>query len=93
MPEGGAQRVTVMPPYGGVPVNGRINYRYGRTHRRRVFFDHLITIIYAVTFIIAGLNRHSIGMGLWALIIAFVLAFALEGIGLFGSRILLQGGN
>ena len=60
---------------------------------KTVLFDHLITIIYAVAFIIAGLNRHSIGIGLWALVIAFVLTFALEGLGIICSRIVLEGSN
>jgi 1,4-dihydroxy-2-naphthoate octaprenyltransferase len=60
---------------------------------KTVLFDHLITIIYAVAFIIAGLNRYSIGIGLWALVIAFVLTFALEGLGIICSRIVLEGSN
>jgi 1,4-dihydroxy-2-naphthoate octaprenyltransferase len=60
---------------------------------KTILFDHLITIIYTVAFIIAGLNRYSIGIGLWALVIAFVLVFALEGLGIVCSRIVLKGSN
>jgi 1,4-dihydroxy-2-naphthoate octaprenyltransferase len=55
-------------------------------------FDHLITIIYAVSFIIAGLGMVEIRIDylVW-LAIAFIIVFGLEGLGVACSRMVLQG--
>lgn len=54
---------------------------------RTMVFDHLITIIYAVSFIVAGLDM--IGPRLDSLIMlaaAFIIVFGLEGVGIVCSR-------
>ena len=54
-------------------------------------FDHLITIIYAVSFIIAGLGMIEIRIDylIW-LAAAFIIVFGLEGLGVACSRMVLQ---
>ena len=54
-------------------------------------FDHLITIIYAVSFIVAGLGMIEIRIDylIW-LAIAFVIVFGMEGLGVACSRMVLQ---
>jgi len=54
-------------------------------------FDHLITIIYAVSFIVAGLGMIEIRIDyLLILAAAFVIVFGLEGLGVACSRMVLQ---
>jgi len=58
---------------------------------RTMLFDHLITIIYAITFIVAGLSLITVRLDyLVILAVAFVLVFGLEGLGIACSRIILQ---
>jgi 1,4-dihydroxy-2-naphthoate octaprenyltransferase len=58
---------------------------------RTMLLDHLITIIYAITFIVAGLSLATIRLDyLIMLAIAFVVVFGLEGLGIACSRIVLQ---
>ncbi len=54
-------------------------------------FDHLITIIYAVSFIITGLGMIEIRIDylIW-LAVAFIIVFGLEGLGVACSRMVLQ---
>lgn len=54
-------------------------------------FDHLITIIYAVSFVVAGLGMIEIRIDylIW-LAAAFVIVFGMEGLGVACSRIVLQ---
>jgi len=50
---------------------------------RTMVFDHLITIIYAVSFAVAGLREIDLNIGhLILLAAAFVVVFALEGVGI-----------
>jgi len=54
---------------------------------RTMVFDHLITIIYAVSFAVAGLREMNLNTGyLIVLAAAFVVVFALEGMGIAFSR-------
>jgi 1,4-dihydroxy-2-naphthoate octaprenyltransferase len=54
-------------------------------------FDHLITIIYAISFIVAGLGMIEIRIDyLLILSAAFVIVFGLEGLGVACSRMVLQ---
>ncbi len=54
-------------------------------------FDHLITIIYTISFIIAGLGLIEVRIDylIW-LAVAFVIVFGLEGLGVACSRMVLQ---
>jgi 1,4-dihydroxy-2-naphthoate octaprenyltransferase len=54
-------------------------------------FDHLITIIYAISFIIAGLGLIEVRIDylIW-LAAAFIIIFGLEGLGVACSRMVLQ---
>jgi 1,4-dihydroxy-2-naphthoate polyprenyltransferase len=57
---------------------------------RTVAFDHLITIIYAVSFIADGLNAMNLNMDyLVVLASAFIFLFVLEGLGIACSRVVL----
>lgn len=54
-------------------------------------FDHLITIIYAVSFIMAGLGMVEVRIDyLLILAAAFIAVFGLEGVGIACSRLVLQ---
>ncbi len=54
-------------------------------------FDHLITIIYAISFIVAGLGMIEVRIDyLIMLAAAFIIVFGLEGLGIACSRIVLQ---
>ncbi len=54
-------------------------------------FDHLITIIYAISFIVAGLGMLEIRIDyLLILSAAFIIVFGLEGLGVACSRMVLQ---
>ncbi len=54
-------------------------------------FDHLITIIYAITFIVAGLGMIEVRIDyLIMLAVAFIIVFGLEGLGIACSRMVLQ---
>ncbi len=54
-------------------------------------FDHLITIIYAISFIVAGLGMIEIRIDyLIILAAAFVIVFGMEGLGVACSRMVLQ---
>ena len=54
-------------------------------------FDHLITIIYAISFIIAGLGMMEVRIDyLIMLAAAFIIVFGLEGLGVACSRMVLQ---
>ena len=58
---------------------------------RTMLLDHLITIIYAITFIVAGLSLATIRLDyLIILAVAFIIVFGLEGLGIACSRIVLQ---
>jgi len=47
-------------------------------------YDHLITIIYAISFIVAGLGLVEVSIGyLLILVAAFIVVFGLEGLGVF----------
>jgi 1,4-dihydroxy-2-naphthoate octaprenyltransferase len=53
--------------------------------------DHLITIIYAISFIIAGLGMIEVRIDyLIMLAVAFIIVFGLEGLGIACSRMVLQ---
>jgi 1,4-dihydroxy-2-naphthoate octaprenyltransferase len=54
-------------------------------------FDHLITIIYAISFIVTGLGMIEIRIDylIW-LAAAFIIVFGLEGLGVACSRMVLQ---
>ena len=76
----------------------RTIFRQGLTDRevqkslalRTMVFDHLITIIYAVSFIVAGLTDMELNIGyLIILAAAFIVVFGLEGLGLVTSRLVL----
>jgi len=57
---------------------------------RTLVFDHLITIIYAVSFIVAGLADRDLNIShLVVLAAAFIIVFGLEGLGIVASRMLL----
>jgi 1,4-dihydroxy-2-naphthoate octaprenyltransferase len=54
-------------------------------------FDHLITIIYAVSFVVAGLGSIEVRIDyLIMLAAAFIIVFGLEGLGVACSRMVLQ---
>jgi 1,4-dihydroxy-2-naphthoate octaprenyltransferase len=54
-------------------------------------FDHLITIIYAISFIVAGFGMIEVRVDyLIMLAAAFVIVFGLEGLGIACSRMVLQ---
>jgi 1,4-dihydroxy-2-naphthoate octaprenyltransferase len=54
-------------------------------------FDHLITVIYAVSFIVAGLGAIEVRLDyLIMLAVAFIIVFGLEGLGIACSRMVLQ---
>ena len=54
---------------------------------RTLVFDHLITIIYTVSFIVAGLREMDLNINrLIILAAAFIVVFALEGVGIAFSR-------
>lgn len=58
---------------------------------RTMLFDHLITIIYAITFIVAGLSLIIVRLDyLVILAVAFIIVFGLEGLGIACSRVVLQ---
>jgi hypothetical protein len=58
---------------------------------RTMLFDHLVTVIYAVAFVIAGLSLISIRVDyLIILAVAFVIVFGLEGLGIACSRMVVQ---
>jgi 1,4-dihydroxy-2-naphthoate octaprenyltransferase len=57
---------------------------------RTMVFDHLVTIIYAVSFMVAGLTDMDLNVNqLVILAAAFIIVFALEGLGLVASRVVL----
>lgn len=57
---------------------------------RTMVFDHLITIIYAVSFIVAGLSDTALNINhLIILAAAFIIVFGLEGLGIACSRVVL----
>jgi 1,4-dihydroxy-2-naphthoate octaprenyltransferase len=57
---------------------------------RTMVFDHLITIIYAVSFMVVGLTDMELNTGyLVILVAAFIIVFGLEGLGLACSRAVL----
>jgi 1,4-dihydroxy-2-naphthoate octaprenyltransferase len=54
-------------------------------------FDHLITIIYAISFVVAGLGMIEVRIDyLLMLAAAFIIVFGLEGLGIACSRMVLQ---
>jgi hypothetical protein len=56
-----------------------------------MLIDHLITIIYTVGFIVAGLSLITIRIDyLIVIAIAYIFVFALEGLGLFSSKMVIQ---
>jgi len=58
---------------------------------RTMLLDHLITIIYAISFIVAGLGLITVRLDyLLILAVAFILVFGLEGLGIACSRMVLQ---
>ena len=58
---------------------------------RTMVFDHLVTIIYAITFVVAGLSSVTIRLDyLVILAVAFILVFGLEGLGIACSRAVAQ---
>ena len=58
---------------------------------RTMVIDHLITIIYTIGFIVAGLSLITIRIDyLVVLAIAYVIVFGLEGLGLFSSKMVTQ---
>jgi hypothetical protein len=58
---------------------------------RTMLIDHLITIIYAVAFVTAGLGMIDVRIDyLLILAAAFAVVFGLEGIGIACSRMVLQ---
>jgi len=59
---------------------------------RTVIFDHLITVIYAVSFILEGFNIKGPKVNqLFILAAAFIIVFGLEGVSLACSRAMLSG--
>ena len=58
---------------------------------RTMVFDHLITIIYAITFVVAGLSSITIRIDyLIILAVAFLIVFGLEGLGIACSKVVAQ---
>ena len=58
---------------------------------RTMVFDHLITTIYAVSFIVAGLGMKEARIDhLIVLVVFFVVVFGLEGLGIASSRRVLS---
>lgn len=60
---------------------------------RTMLIDHLITIIYTIAFLVAGLGSISFtGMELGFIALAYIIIFSLEGLGIFSSKVVLQQG-
>ena len=58
---------------------------------RTMVFDHLITIIYAASFVAAGLSAMELNINqLIMLVAAFIIVFGLEGLGIACSRVVLS---
>ena len=58
---------------------------------RTMVFDHLITIIYAASFVVAGLSAMELNINqLIMLAAAFIIVFGLEGLGIACSRVVLS---
>ena len=58
---------------------------------RTMLIDHLITIIYTITFIVAGLSLITVRLDyLIILAVAFIAVFGLEGLGIACSRAIVQ---
>jgi len=58
---------------------------------RTMLIDHLITIIYTIGFIVAGLSLIAIRIDyLIVIAIAYILVFGLEGLGIFSSKMVTQ---
>ena len=58
---------------------------------RTMLLDHLITIIYAVTFVVVGLSSGSLRLDyLIILSVAFLIVFALEGLGVACSKMVVR---
>ncbi len=58
---------------------------------RTMLFDHLITIIYAVTFIVTGLTLTTPRLDyLMILVVAIVIVFSLERLGILCSKMVVQ---
>ena len=58
---------------------------------RTMLIDHLITIIYTIGFIVAGLSLIAIRIDyLIVIVIAYILVFGLEGLGIFSSKMVTQ---
>ncbi len=58
---------------------------------RTMIYDHLITVIYTVSFILEGLNAGAPSVSqLMVLMAAFLVVFGLEGVGLVSSRVVLM---
>ena len=58
---------------------------------RTMLIDHLVTIIYTIGFIVAGLSLIAIRIDyLIVIAIAYILVFGLEGLGLFSSKMVTQ---
>jgi len=56
-----------------------------------MLIDHLITFIYTIGFIVAGLSLIAIRIdSLIIIVIAYIFVFALEGLGLFSSKMVTQ---
>ncbi|MFA5308281.1 MAG: prenyltransferase [Dehalococcoidales bacterium] len=79
--------------------NVRTVFRQGLTDRevleslslRTMVFDHLITVIYAVSFVVAGLTDMELNNSqLIILAAAFIIVFGLEGLGIACSRAVLS---
>ncbi len=58
---------------------------------RTMLYDHLITVIYAITFVVDGLGLVAVRLDyLLMLAIAFIVVFGLEGLGIVCSRAVVQ---
>jgi len=58
---------------------------------KTMLIDHLITIIYTVAFLVAGLGSVTITLAQLGLIaVAYIVVFSLEGLGIFSSKLVTQ---
>jgi len=58
---------------------------------RTMLLDHLITVIYAIAFVVAGLSLVAIRLDyLIILAVAFIIVFGLEGLGIACSKMVVQ---
>jgi 1,4-dihydroxy-2-naphthoate octaprenyltransferase len=57
---------------------------------KTMLIDHLITIIYTVTFLVAGVGSVIAGSQIALIALVYIIVFSLEGLGIFSSKLVTQ---